>query len=111
MDDRILLAAVGDVFLDRPRPDDAFAGMRDAFVAVASFFPEGYQARLGVPGLAPLRAQDMYLSTAPGHCAPGVPPRILSVLDGADAELVEETIADARGRADVVVVSAHWGDV
>jgi Bacterial capsule synthesis protein PGA_cap len=85
-------------------------GRRVAFVAVASFFPVGSEARAGLPGLAPLRAQNTYVPAAAGHWAPGMAPRVLSMLDGGDASRVEDAIGAARDLADVVVVSAHWGD-
>ncbi|HEX4832283.1 MAG TPA: DUF6058 family natural product biosynthesis protein [Trebonia sp.] len=85
-------------------------GLRVAILAVTAVFAMGTQAREGFPGIAPLRAEDCWAPSSPGIYTPGVPPRILSILDERDWEHLEHAIASARERADIVVVSAHWGD-
>ncbi|HSV68253.1 MAG TPA: CapA family protein [Mycobacteriales bacterium] len=85
-------------------------GRRVAFLAFSSVFPAGYEARGALPGLAPLRAHNAYVPAILHEWAPGMVPRVISLLDGTDAERVEEAIASAREQADAVVVSCHWGD-
>jgi poly-gamma-glutamate synthesis protein (capsule biosynthesis protein) len=85
-------------------------GLRIAFVAATAVLQHGAEARLRVPGVAPLRADDCYLPPYPGVCTPGIQPRVLSVLHEADWEAVAATVAQARDTADLVVASVHWGD-
>lgn len=85
-------------------------GLRVAVLAVTAVLQHGAEARPQTPGVAPLRAEDCYLSPYPGGCAPGLAPRVLSVLVESDWEAVAEAVSQAREMADVVVVSAHWGD-
>lgn len=85
-------------------------GTRIAFLAVSAVLQHGAQARPGVPGVAPLRADDVYLPRFPGITCPGVPPRVVSILNEADWDRVAAAIGAAKDAADVVAVSAHWGD-
>ncbi len=85
-------------------------GRTVAFLAFSSVFPAGYEARGAMPGLAPLRAHNAYVPAILHEWAPGMAPRVISLLDGSDAERAEEAIAGVREQADVVVVSCHWGD-
>lgn len=85
-------------------------GLRIAVLAVTAVLRHGAEARPGVPGVAPLRADDCYLPAYPGTCTPGVAPRVLSVLNESDWDNVVAALERARAAADVVVVSAHWGD-
>lgn len=84
--------------------------LRVAVVATTAVLQHGAEAGSQTPGVAPLRADDCYLSPYPGGCAPGLAPRVLSVLNETDWEAIAETIGQAREMADLVVVSAHWGD-
>jgi hypothetical protein len=100
-----------------PRIADALApvilernGLRIAFLAVAAVLQHGVDARHGVPGVAPLRAEDAYFPMYPGISCPGVPPRVVSILNETDWERLAAAISAAKDNADVVVVSAHWGD-
>ena len=100
-----------------PRLADALApviversGLRIAFLAVSSVLQHGVEARQGVPGVAPLRAEDAYFPMYPGISCPGVAPRVVSILNETDWEQLAAAISGARDNADVVVVSAHWGD-
>ncbi len=86
------------------------SGLRIAFLAVSAVLQHGAEASQGVPGVAPLRAEDAYFPVHPGISCPGVPPRVVSILNEADWEQLAAAIAGARQQADVVVVSAHWGD-
>jgi poly-gamma-glutamate synthesis protein (capsule biosynthesis protein) len=87
------------------------AGPRIAVIAVSSVFPMGYEARIGVPGLAPLRAHTFYLNPTPDEWNPGVLPQVVTAIDDDDSEAIEQAIAEAREVADLVIVSVHWGDV
>ncbi|WP_394428241.1 CapA family protein [Streptomyces sp. SGAir0957] len=81
-----------------------------AVVACASVLPVGAQAGPATPGVAPLRAQDCYTAPLPGHICPGVPAKVVSVLDEQDWAAVEKAVTAVRDRAGLVVVSVHWGD-
>lgn len=98
-----LADALAPVIVDR-------GGLRIAVLAVTSVFAIGVEARADVPGIAPLRAEDCWAPAAPGMHTPGVPPRILSVLNEDDWERVADSVGAAREAADVVVASVHWGD-
>lgn len=86
------------------------ADMRIVVLAVTAVLQHGAEARSGTPGVAPLRADDCYLSPYPGGCAPGLPPRVLSVLSESDWEAVAGAVTGARASADIIVASVHWGD-
>jgi Bacterial capsule synthesis protein PGA_cap len=47
-------------------------GLRVAVLAVTAVLQHGAQARPGMPGVAPLVAEDVYLPPYPGMCTPGV---------------------------------------
>jgi Bacterial capsule synthesis protein PGA_cap len=83
---------------------------RVAFVAAASVFPIGAEAQAGAPGLAPLRVDDHYAAPFPGMHTPGVPPQIVSLVDEEDWNRLAAAVEEARGAADAVVASLHWGD-
>ncbi len=85
-------------------------GITVAFLAYASVFPNGYEARSNVPGLAPLRAYDFWRPAFDNYHMPGTPPLTQSVHDERDLAALREDIAAARKRADLVVASFHWGD-
>jgi poly-gamma-glutamate capsule biosynthesis protein CapA/YwtB (metallophosphatase superfamily) len=84
-------------------------GLRMGFLAYASVFPHGYQARTDIPGLAPLRAYN-HFHEAPEYFAPGYLPRIETLPDPEDHRHLEEDIDSLRREVDLVVVSFHWGD-
>jgi hypothetical protein len=100
---RDLAAARAPAILERD-------GVRVAYVAYASVFPYGYEARAGVPGLAPLRSHNHYLERHPNYVESGVPGRLVSVPDAEDHARLADDLAAAREGADVVVASFHWGD-
>jgi poly-gamma-glutamate synthesis protein (capsule biosynthesis protein) len=85
-------------------------GVRIAFLAYASVFPMGYEARSNVPGLAPMRAYDFWRNSVDNYHTPGVPPRAQTVPDESDLAQLAEDITAARQVADLVVASFHWGD-
>ncbi|MGW4641278.1 CapA family protein [Sphaerisporangium sp. NPDC004334] len=85
-------------------------GLRVAFVAYASVFPYGYEAKAAVPGLAPLRAHTRYTPWEPNEWQPGLIPRVTTETLAQDLTALREDLRTARERADVVVASFHWGD-
>jgi poly-gamma-glutamate synthesis protein (capsule biosynthesis protein) len=85
-------------------------GVKIAFLAYASVFPMGYEARSTMPGLAPLRAYDLWKPGLESYHCPGTPPRCQSVPDETDLRNTRDDIRRARERADVVIASFHWGD-
>ncbi len=86
-------------------------GVSVAILAVSAVFPVGYEARVDIPGLAPLRAHTAYLNPDPGNWDPGAPPQTVTFIDDSDSGAVENAVRDARELADIVVVSIHWGTV
>jgi poly-gamma-glutamate synthesis protein (capsule biosynthesis protein) len=107
----VQVAGAGESLDDAFRPAiTTVGGTRVAFVACTSVLVVGTQAGVGMPGVAPLRAEDCYTAPFPGHLSPGVPAKVVSVLNEADWARAQQAIADARDQADLVVVSAHWGD-
>ncbi len=85
-------------------------GLRIAFLAYASVFPMGYEARSNVPGLVPLRAYDLWRPALENYHVPGTPPRLETVPDQKDLAALTEDIAKAKQEADLVFASFHWGD-
>lgn len=69
-------------------------GMRIAFLAYASFFDLGAQATDVKPGLVPVRVDPLY----------GAPH-----LNEEDITLMRQDILLAKSKADLVIVSHHWG--
>jgi len=84
-------------------------GLKVGFLAYASIFPHGYEARSTVPGLAPLRAYN-HFHELPEYFAPGYLPRIETIPDPGDHRKLEQDIESLRERVDIVVTSFHWGD-
>ena len=85
-------------------------GLKVAYLANSSIFPMGFEAHSTRPGVAPLRAYNHYHELVPGFHFPGVPPRIETIPDRDDLENLRADIQSARSRADIVIVSCHWGD-
>ena len=81
-------------------------GVRVAFLAYCSVLREGYAAKRDKPGVAPLRVHTYY---EPAEYQPGMPPRIVTVPYEEDLAGLVEDVKAARSRADVVVLSLHWG--
>ena len=82
-------------------------GVRVAMIAASSILPDGYAARSDKPGCAALRAHTFYEQIE--HDQPGTPARIRSHADRADLAALLASIRDARTKADIVLVSLHWG--
>jgi poly-gamma-glutamate synthesis protein (capsule biosynthesis protein) len=85
-------------------------GVKVAYLAYCSVFPRGYEAQSDVPGLAPLRAYNHFHEAHPTFCIPGTVGRIETIPDETDLANLEADLAAARGQADLVVASFHWGD-
>lgn len=85
-------------------------GLRVAFLAYASVFPLGYEARASTPGLAPMRAHNVWRDPYPGINVPGKQPIVTTTPDETDLANLAKDIGDARAGADLVVISFHWGD-
>ena len=83
---------------------------RVALLAYSSVFPHGFEARTGVPGVAPLRVDTFYAMPDPHFWTPEVPARVRSLPWEQDVARMREDIVHARSVADQVVVSVHWGD-
>ncbi|WP_156393284.1 CapA family protein [Burkholderia sp. Leaf177] len=82
-------------------------GVKVGFLAFASVYPTGYEARASVPGLAAMRVHSFVASL--NHQDPGVPPEVRTIPYPEDVELLKSLIMDLRTKVDVVVVSHHWG--
>ncbi|MDE2691649.1 MAG: CapA family protein [Acidobacteriota bacterium] len=85
-------------------------GVKVAYLAYASVFPRGYEARGSLAGLAPLRAHNFYQDLIDDAYTPGADPRVSTVPDKADHDNLAADIAAAKEQADLVVASFHWGD-
>ncbi len=78
-----------------------------AFLAYSSILPSNYWAEENRAGCAPMRAWTQYEQIE--HDQPGTPARIHTFADRADLKALREDILAARHRADIVIVSLHWG--
>lgn len=85
-------------------------GLTVAYLAYASFFPAGYEARDDWPGLAPVRSRNHYVERFSNVWAPGTAPICSTIPVPEDMERLEADLGAARRVADVVVTSFHWGD-
>lgn len=85
-------------------------GLRFSYLAYASVFPFGYEARDGWPGLAPVRATNHLVESLPNYWVPGVPGTVESFPHQPDYDALAQDLGRARESSDVVVASFHWGD-
>lgn len=83
------------------------SGIRVAVLAYCSILPQDYWATEKRPGCAPLRAFTHYEQIE--HDQPGTPARIRTFPHPDDLRGLEDDVRRARGLADVVIVSMHWG--
>ncbi|HEY5834379.1 CapA family protein [Streptomyces sp.] len=86
------------------------SGTRVAFLAYSAVFPHGYEAHVGLPGIAPLRAHTRYTPWEVNEWAPGLMPKVTTEAVMEDMSALGEDIRRARTLADLVFVSCHWGD-
>jgi poly-gamma-glutamate synthesis protein (capsule biosynthesis protein) len=104
----IALCGAGDTLESARRPALLdVAGVRVAILAASSILPEGYAAETDKAGCAPLRAHTVYEQIEPDQ--PGTPARTRSFADRGDLKELLDGIRIARGVADIVLVSLHWG--
>ncbi len=82
-------------------------GTRIAFLAYNSILPAGYWADAGRPGCAPMRALTLYEQIEPDQ--PGTPCRVHTYAHRDDLRAMVDDVVEAKSRADLVVVSMHWG--
>jgi poly-gamma-glutamate synthesis protein (capsule biosynthesis protein) len=82
-------------------------GTRIAFLAYNSILPEGYWAEENRPGCAPLRAFTVYEPIE--HDQPGTPCRFHTFTQRTDLKAMVDDIKKAKSKADLVIVSTHWG--
>ncbi len=82
-------------------------GTRVAFLAYCSILPLGYWADERRPGCAPMRAHTFYEPVE--HDQPGTPPRVHTYAHRGDLADMMADIRAAKGVADIVIVSQHWG--
>ncbi len=82
-------------------------GNRIAFLAYNTILPMGYWAEEGRPGCAPLRGFTVYEQIE--HDQPGTPCRIHTFPHKEDLSNMINDVKNARAKADVVIVSMHFG--
>ncbi len=80
---------------------------RIAFLAYNSILPQAYWAETDRPGCVPLRAFTHYEQIE--HDQPGTPCRIYTYPHRDDLNAMVADITQARSKADLVVLSVHWG--
>lgn len=78
-----------------------------AFVACSSILPEGYRATEHRAGCMPMRAHTIYEQIE--HDQPGTPARVVTRPHREDLDQLLAAIRHSASRADVVIVSIHWG--
>jgi len=81
--------------------------VRVAFLAYSSILPEGYWATESRAGCAPMRAHTLYEQIEMDQ--PGTPARIHTWALEQDLTALTLDIESAKSRADIVIVSLHWG--
>jgi len=82
-------------------------GRRIAMLSYCSILPTGYAAEPARPGCAPMRAYTHFHHIEPDQ--PGTPPRVMTFSDPGDLAALVADVQAARSRADIVLISIHWG--
>ena len=82
-------------------------GVRVAVLAFSSILPFGYWAEANRPGCSPMRSHTVYEQVE--HDQPGTPARIHTFLNREDRDALILDIQRVRDKADIVLVSMHWG--
>jgi len=80
---------------------------RVAFLAYCSILPMNYWADERRAGCTPMRAWTHYEQVE--HDQPGTPCRVHTFAHREDLAALQQDVRQARGQAEVVVVSIHWG--
>ena len=81
-------------------------GTKVGFLAYASVFPKGYEAKSNKAGLAPVRVSTYYEQVDP---QPGTPPQIITLANKEDMAAMVADIKKLRPLVDVLIMSIHWG--
>ena len=84
-------------------------GVRIALLSYTSVFFPGYSATETRPGIATVRVETQYRPTPWSLDTPGVPLEAITIPDPGDVSAMVEDVKLARAKADVVIVSWHWG--
>ena len=84
-------------------------GTKVAFLAYSSVFSPSFAATADRGGIATVRVATSYEPPARLAEVPGASPIIHTHADPQDVAAMQEDVASAKERADVVVVSWHWG--
>lgn len=82
-------------------------GTKVAFLGYCSVAPKGYYAVPGRAGVAPLRAITHYEQLEEDQ--PGTPAQVMTWAIERDVDALVDDVKAAKQRADIVIVSAHWG--
>jgi poly-gamma-glutamate capsule biosynthesis protein CapA/YwtB (metallophosphatase superfamily) len=82
-------------------------GTKVAFLGYSTILFPGYEARPNKPGCTPISIITDYAMSEIEQ--PGCEPIITTVVHPSSLELLHEDIVRARERADVIVISVHWG--
>ncbi|MBL4827112.1 MAG: CapA family protein [Spongiibacteraceae bacterium] len=82
-------------------------GINVAFIAYSSILPQCYWAEADRPGCAPMRAFTHYEQIE--HDQPGTPCRTHTFAHREDLQALISDIKKAKEKADVVIMSIHWG--
>lgn len=80
---------------------------RIAFLAYNSILPQGYWADVERAGCVPMRGLTLYEQVE--HDQPGTPCRIHTFPRRDDLMAMIDDIKKAKARADLVIISIHWG--
>lgn len=85
-------------------------GVKLAMLSYGSIFePESFPARENKPGIATIGVSTAYQVPANINNMPGVLPRVITIPNVKDVDLMLDDVRKARMIADIVVVSWHWG--
>ena len=84
-------------------------GISVAVLSYTSVFTPGWEAGPRKPGLATVRIEASYTPYYRAREMPGSPYDLATTPDPTDAARLEADIRVARQRADVVIVTWHWG--
>ncbi len=85
-------------------------GTKVAFLGYSSvFIPDVYPAQKDRPGIAVVQLYTAYQPHRRVHDQPASPAKAIAIPEQAHLRLLRQDIAKARARADLVVVSWHWG--
>lgn len=82
-------------------------GTRVAFLGYNTILPQAYWAEADRPGCVPMRAFTVYEQIE--HDQPGTPCHIHTYPHREDLKALENDVRQAKSRADIVIVSIHWG--